>query len=233
MASQVAFDVITAFPDYFPGPLGISLLGKAISEGLLVVRVHDLRDFTTDKHRVVDDYPYGGGAGMVMKAEPFFAAVEQVQAERQEQAGRPVVLLSPAGERFTQREASRLVECGGAILLCGHYEGVDERVAEHLVTRIISVGDYVLSGGEPAAMVVIDTCARLVPGVVGNQASLVEESWSEYGETEYPQYTRPAEFRGLRVPEVLLSGHHQKIEEWRRQQARRRAAARDRSASER
>lgn len=208
-------DVFTIFPDYLEGPLRSSLLGRARERGLVEVRVHDLREHTTDPHRSVDDTPFGGGAGMVMMPEPFFAAVEAAGPPR------PVLLLSAAGRRFDQRMARRLARDDGFSLLCGRYEGVDQRVADHLCDDEISVGDYVLAGGEAAALVVIEGVVRLVPDVMGNVESAEYESFDD-GLLEHPQYTRPADFRGFPVPEVLRSGDHGRIARWRRAQALRR-----------
>jgi len=222
----VRVDVFSIFPEYFGGPLGASLLGRARELGLVDVRVHDPRDWTTDRHRSVDDTPFGGGAGMVMAPEPVFAAVEAVEPAR------PLLLLSPAGERFDQDRARGLAAGPGFSLVCGRYEGVDQRVADHLCDGELSVGDYVLAGGEVAALVVIEAAARLVPGVLGNEQSSGEESFGgteSFGQTdllEYPQYTRPAEFRGWAVPDVLRSGDHERIARWRRAQALRRTRER-------
>ena len=205
-------DVFTIFPDMVEGFAGQSLLGKARQRGLLDVRVHDLRATTTDVHRTVDDSPFGGGAGMVLMPEPIFAAVEAVDPPR------PLHYLSPSGRPFTQAVARDLAGLDGFSLLCGRYEGVDERVREHLVDGELSIGDYVLGGGEVAAMVVLETVGRLLPGVMGNETSAEEESFSD-GLLEYPQYTRPADFRGHEVPEVLRSGDHGRIARWRRAQA--------------
>ena len=205
-------DVFTIFPDMVEGFAGQSLLGKARQRGLLDVRVHDLRATTTDVHRTVDDSPFGGGAGMVLMPEPIFAAVEAVDPPR------PLYYLSPSGRPFTQGVARELAGGEGFSLLCGRYEGVDERVREHLVDGELSIGDYVLGGGEVAAMVVLETVGRLLPGVMGNETSADEESFSD-GLLEYPQYTRPAVFRGHEVPEVLRSGDHGRIARWRRAQA--------------
>jgi tRNA (guanine37-N1)-methyltransferase len=207
------FDVLTLFPEMFEGPLGHSILGRAIERGLLRVGLTNIRDFATDRHRTVDDYPYGGGPGMVMKPGPIFDAAESVA-----RPGSPIILLSPRGRLFSQRIAAELAEHRHLVLICGHYEGVDERVRDHLATDELSIGDYVLTGGELAAMVVIDAVARLVPGVLGGVASTSEESHSR-GLLEYPHYTRPPDFRGHAVPEVLLSGHHAEIARWRRQRA--------------
>ena len=215
-------DVFSIFPEYLEGPLGASLLGKARDLGLVDVRVHDPRDHTTDRHRSVDDTPFGGGAGMVMTPEPLFAAVEAVDPPR------PLYLLSPAGDRFDQARARSLATGSGFSLLCGRYEGVDQRVADHLCDGELSVGDFVVAGGEAAALIVIEAVTRLVPGVLGNESSAVDESFTAgEGELlEHPHYTRPAEFRGWPVPEALRSGDHQRIARWRRAQALRRTRAR-------
>mgnify|MGYP000291772798 CR=1 FL=1 len=205
-------DVLTIFPDLVEGFAGASLLGKARERSLLDVQIHDLRSMTQDPHRSVDDSPFGGGAGMVLLPEPIFAAVEAVQPPR------PLFLLGPGGRRFDQAMARELAGSEGFSLLCGRYEGVDARVRDHLVDGELSIGDYVLAGGEVAAMVVLEAVGRLVPGVMGNEASADEESFSE-GLLEYPQYTRPASFRGWEVPEVLRSGDHGRVAAWRRAQA--------------
>jgi tRNA (guanine37-N1)-methyltransferase len=212
-------DVFTLFPEYFDGPLRASLLGRARDANLLEVRLHDPRAFATDRHRSVDDTPFGGGAGMVLAPEPLFAAFEASGAPR------PLLLLSAAGERFDQERAHDLAQLPGFSLLCGRYEGIDQRVADHLCDGELSAGDYVLAGGEAAALVVIDAVARLVPGVIGNEASGREESFAG-GLLEYPQYTRPADFRGHTVPEVLRGGDHARIARWRRAQALRRTLER-------
>ena len=206
------FDIFTLFPDMFQGPFSESILKRAQERGLLSIALHDIRDATTDKHHIVDDYPYGGGAGMVMKPEPIFKAVESIYQ------GGPIILLSPKGQLFNQQIARTLAQEARVTLICGHYEGVDERVREHLVTDEISIGDYVLTGGELAAMVVVDSTSRLIPGVLGGAESILEESHSG-GMLEYPHYTRPPEFRGRRVPDVLLSGNHAEIARWRRKEA--------------
>jgi tRNA (guanine37-N1)-methyltransferase len=211
-------DVITIFPSIFQGPLGASLLGRAIGTGLLEVRIHDLRDWSTDRHRTVDDESYGGGPGMVMKPEPFFAAVESLDPDR----GR-VLLLSPAGRRLEQAFVRELAAEPHLTLLSGRYEGVDERVVEGLPAEEVSIGDYVLSGGEVPALVVIEAVARLIPGVIGKEESHEQDSFAEPGELDHPHYTRPAEFRGLAVPEVLRSGDHGAIDRWRREAAREKA----------
>jgi tRNA (guanine37-N1)-methyltransferase len=212
----VRFEIVTIFPDWIRAAIGEGVVKRAIDRGLLTVGVHDLRDFAQDRHRVVDDVPYGGGPGMVLKAEPFFRAVEAIRAER----GAPsaIVLTSPQGRRFTQREAERLATRDRIILLCGRYEGVDDRVRTHLATDELSIGDYVLTGGELPALVVVDAVARLVPGVVGDDESVARDSFAR-GLLDFPHYTRPAAFRNMNVPAVLLSGHHADIRRWRKRQA--------------
>ena len=212
-------DVFTIFPEYFDSPTRVSLLGRARDDGLLDVRLHDPRDHTRDRHRSVDDAPFGGGAGMVMAPGPLFESFEASGAQR------PLFLLSAAGRRFDHRVARELAGTAGFSLLCGRYEGVDQRVADHLCDGELSVGDYVLAGGEPAALVVIDAVARLLPGVMGNEESGADESFGD-GLLEYPQYTRPAEFRGYSVPDVLRSGDHERIARWRRAQSLRRTLRR-------
>jgi tRNA (guanine37-N1)-methyltransferase len=210
-------DALTIFPDYF-APLEISLLGKAREKNILDVRVHDLRNWTFDKHKTVDDSPYGGGAGMLMKAEPWGLAFDDIVAEDGETI---VIFTSPAGEQFKQATAQELAAAEHIVFACGRYEGIDQRVVEYASTkakvRMISLGDYVLNGGEVAALAMIEAIARLIPGVIGNAESLVEESHSD-GLLEYPSYTKPAQWRGLDVPEVLLSGNHAAIAAWRQQQ---------------
>lgn len=220
--------ILTLFPRMFDGPFGQSILQRARDRGLINIHLHNIRDYAKDKHRIVDDYPYGGGAGMVMKPEPIFDAVESVKSQirpAEGSAGKPdspgeipVILLSPQGRVFDQQVALELSQSPVLILICGHYEGVDERVREHLITDEISLGDFILTGGELAAMVVVDAVARLIPGVLGSQESLEHESHAD-GLLQYPQYTRPPEYRGWKVPEVLLSGHHQEISRWRRRQS--------------
>jgi tRNA (guanine37-N1)-methyltransferase len=207
----VRIDILTIFPGIFESPLRESLLGKAIERGLLDVRVHDIRDSTTDKHRQVDDESYGGGPGMVMKPEPVFAAVEALG-----EGPKRVLLLSPAGRRLDQALVRELADEPWLVLVCGRYEGVDERVAEGLPAEEISIGDYVLSGGEVPAIVVLEAVTRLVPGVIGREESHERDSFGAEGLLDHPHYTRPAEFRGMAVPEVLLSGNHAEIERWRR-----------------
>jgi tRNA (guanine37-N1)-methyltransferase len=210
------FDIVTIFPRMIDGGLAEGVVSRGIQRGLLDVRVHDLRDFTLDRHRTVDDVPYGGGPGMVMKAEPIVKAVEMIRGTR----GAPdaVVLLSPQGTPFSQREAERLGRLSHVALLCGRYEGMDERVRELVATEELSIGDYVLSGGELAALVVVDAVSRLVPGVVGDEQSVDEDSFSR-GLLDHPHYTRPAEVAGLKVPDVLLSGHHADVRRWRKKTA--------------
>jgi tRNA (guanine37-N1)-methyltransferase len=212
----VRFDIVTIFPDTIDAGLSEGVVARGIASGVLDVQVHDLRDFTTDRHRSVDDVPYGGGPGMVMKPEPLMKAVAHIAATRGTPAA--VVLLSPQGRTFTQAEAVRLAALGHVALLCGRYEGMDERVRELVATEELSIGDYVLSGGELAALVVVDAVSRLVPGVVGDEQSVAEESFSR-GLLDYPHYTRPAEVAGRRVPDVLLSGHHAEVRRWRRKAA--------------
>lgn len=208
--------VLTIFPEMFPGALGVSLAGKALADGTWALRTLDIRDFATDKHRSVDDTPAGGGAGMVMRADAAAAAID---AARNDAApGTPTIYLSPRGTPLTQSRAHELAQGPGAILLCGRFEGVDQRVLEARDVEEISIGDYVLSGGELAAQVLIDACVRLLPGVAGNEGSLAEESFAS-GLLEYPHYTRPRLWEGRAIPEVLLSGDHEKIAKWRREQA--------------
>jgi tRNA (guanine37-N1)-methyltransferase len=215
----VRIDVFTCLPQLLEPVLSGSLLGKARETGVLDVRIHDLREHTTDRHRSVDDTPFGGGPGMVLAAEPIFRAVEAVVPPR------PLFLLGPAGRPFDQATAAQLAAGEGFSLLCGRYEGVDERVREHVVDDELSIGDYVLAGGEVAALVVVEAVTRLVPGVMGNEASAEDESFTE-GLLEYPQFTRPAEFRGWEVPAVLRSGDHGRVARWRRAQSLARTLAR-------
>jgi tRNA (guanine37-N1)-methyltransferase len=220
--------ILTLFPQMFESPLNSGIFKRAIDSSLIEITVHNIRDYTHDKHRTVDDYPYGGGAGMVLKPEPIFEAVEAVKADihLEDEAGRlPIILLSPQGRLLSQQIALELSRCSHLILICGHYEGVDERVCKYLVTDEISIGDYVLSGGELAAMVVADAVVRLLPGVLGSSASLIEDSHTT-GLLEYPQYTRPPVYKGWAVPDVLLSGNHAQIAKWHREQAILRTAER-------
>jgi tRNA (guanine37-N1)-methyltransferase len=220
---NLKIDIVTIFPEMVEAGLTPGVIGRARQAGLLDIVVHNLRDFTTDRHRVVDDVPFGGGPGMVLKPEPMFVAVETISDRR----GRPdaVLLMSPAGKPFTQADARRFAALPHLVVLCGRYEGIDERVREHVATEEISIGDYVLSGGELPALVVVDAVTRLVPGVVGDDQSVEADSFTR-GLLDYPHYTRPAEYRGHRVPEVLTSGHHAEIRQWRRREALRRTADR-------
>jgi tRNA (guanine37-N1)-methyltransferase len=207
-------DVLTLFPAMFAGPLDESIIKRARTKGFLDLKIHDLRDWTHDKHRTVDDRPFGGGPGMLMKPEPLFEAVESLRREKTR-----VILFSPSGRKFEQTIARELAQQKDLLLITGHYEGFDERVREALVDDALSVGDYVLTNGALPAMIVVDAVTRLLPGVLGDDESSLDESFSR-GLLEYPQYTRPAEFRGMKVPEVLLSGNHAEIEKWRREQAK-------------
>jgi len=219
----MVIDVVTIFPAMVEAGLAEGVVGRARERGLVDIRVRDLREYTDDRHRSVDDVPYGGGPGMVMKPEPLFRAVEAVAVERGQASA--VVLMTPQGRQFSHAEAERLSRLERIVVICGRYEGVDERVAETLVTDEISIGDYVLSGGELPALVVIDATVRLVPGVVGDADSVEGESFVQ-GVLDHPHYTRPAVFRGMAVPNVLISGHHAEIERWRREQRMRRTRAR-------
>ena len=210
-------DILCLFPEMFVSPFDCSIIKRARERGLVEVVVHNIRDYTHDKHRTVDDYAYGGGPGMVLKPEPIFEAVESIK-KQVDYGGLPIILLTPQGRLFTQQVASELALHQNIMLVCGHYEGVDERVREHLITDEISIGDYVLSGGELAAMVVVDAVVRLIPGVLGSPLSFHSDSHSN-GLLEYPQYTRPEVYRSWSVPAVLLSGNHGEIARWRRQQA--------------
>ena len=232
-------DLVTIFPDFFRGPLDHGITRRACEMGLAKIEVHDLRQFTHDRHRTVDDRPFGGGEGMVLKPEPLFECLQSLQLAQREQRvaeKQSVILLSAQGQRFTQQVASELAALDRMVLICGRYEGVDERVAEHLADRELSIGDYVLSGGELAAAVIIEAVTRLLPGALGNEASSRQESFTVHADVkasngaadstcgsggllDYPHYTRPADFRGLPVPEVLLNGNHEEIRRWRREQA--------------
>ena len=221
------FHVLTLFPEAFGEPLEIGVIGQAIRKGLISVEAADIRSFTHDRHGTADDYQFGGGHGMVMKPEPLFEAVESALSgyTREQRDQTPVIFLTPQGERLTQRVVEELSQAAGMVLICGHYAGVDERAVEGLPTRQISIGDYVLTGGELPAMILIDAVSRLVPGVVGSPESVSEDSITT-GLLQHPIYTRPAEFRGMAVPEVLRSGHHAEIERWRRRESLRRTLAR-------
>ncbi len=216
-------DIVTIFPEMVEAALTPGVVGRARQAGVLDIAVHNLRDFTTDRHHVVDDVPFGGGPGMVLKPEPLFVAVETLTAQR----GTPdaVLLMSPAGRVLTQADARRLARVRHLVVLCGRYEGIDERVREHVATEEISIGDYVVSGGELPALVLVDAVSRLVPGVVGDEQSVEADSFTR-GLLDYPHYTRPADYRGHKVPDVLTSGHHGQIRTWRRREALRRTAER-------
>jgi tRNA (guanine37-N1)-methyltransferase len=214
----VKFHIVTIFPEFFRGPFEHGVIQKAREAGLIEIHVHDLRTWTYDRHRTVDDRPFGGGEGMLLKAAPVFEAVEAIWPERSE--GSKVILLSAQGKKFDQAKAREFSGFKELLLICGRYEGVDERVAEHLADEELSIGDYVLSGGELAAAIVVDAVARLQAGVLGNETSSVDESFSEEGLLDWPQYTRPAEFRGWKVPEVLIGGNHEEIRKWRKSAAR-------------
>jgi tRNA (guanine37-N1)-methyltransferase len=223
----VKFHIVTIFPEFFRGPFEHGVVQKACEAGKIEIHIHDLRTWTYDRHRTVDDRPFGGGEGMLLKAGPIFEAVETIWPERaqgQKGENRKVALLSAQGRKFDQRLAREYAGLDELLLICGRYEGVDERVAGHLADDEISIGDYVLSGGELAAAVVVDSVARLVEGVLGNEASTVDESFSDEGLLDWPQYTRPAEFRGWKVPDVLIGGNHEQIRKWRRQAAREKTA---------
>lgn len=215
--------ILSLFPEMFTGVLGTSIMKKAVEKEAVSFEVTDFRDFSTNKHKSVDDYPYGGGAGMVLKPQPIFDAIDSIK-EKTNQKPR-IVLMCPQGEKFTQKKAEELAKESQLIFICGHYEGYDERIREHLVTDEISIGDYVLTGGELGAMVVADAVVRLLPGVLGNENSPVHDSFSS-GLLEHPHYTRPADFRGMKVPDVLLSGNHAKINQWREKQSLKRTVDR-------
>ncbi|MGA7828410.1 MAG: tRNA (guanosine(37)-N1)-methyltransferase TrmD [Geobacteraceae bacterium] len=212
------FDLLTLFPGMFSGPFSESIIKNAVEKGLVEIAFHNIRDFATDKHRVTDDYPYGGGAGMVMKVEPLTACLESVKSARPQSK---VILTTPGGRPLNQSLVEELASEDGLIILCGRYEGVDERVRELFVDMEISIGDFVLTGGEPAAVVLVDAVSRLIPGVLGSSESALDDSFCN-GLLEYPQYTRPPQFRGLTVPSVLLSGNHLEIKRWRRRESLRR-----------
>lgn len=217
-------DVLSIFPEMFEGIFGHSILKKAAEKGAVHYNVVNFRDFADNKHQTVDDYPYGGGAGMVLKPQPIFDAVASLK-ERAESSAPRVILMCPQGEKYTQKKAEELSQEEHLIFICGHYEGYDERIREHVITDEISIGDYVLTGGELGAMVVVDSVVRLLPGVLGSEQSHIQDSFST-GLLEHPHYTRPADFRGLKVPEVLISGNHRLIEEWRMKESLRRTHTR-------
>jgi tRNA (guanine37-N1)-methyltransferase len=213
---MMKIDILTLFPDMFRGVFGQSILKKAEEKKAVTYNLVNFRDYADNKHQTVDDYPYGGGAGMVLKPQPIFDAVEDLKSKST--TNPRIILMCPQGERYTQKKAEELAKEDHLILICGHYEGFDERIREHLVTDEISIGDYVLTGGELGAMVVVDSVVRLLPGVLGNETSHIKDSFST-GLLEHPHYTRPADFRGMKVPDVLLSGNHRLIEEWREKKA--------------
>ena len=208
-------DILTLFPEMFSGPFDFSIVKRAKEKGLVDIQIHDLRKWTVDNYKTVDDRPYGGGAGMVMKVDIIDKAVTELKKD-----GSKVILTDAGGSKFTQAKAGHLATNQHLIIICGHYEGVDHRVHENIADEVISVGDYVLSGGELPTMTIVDAVVRLIPGVLGNEESLYEESHENEGETEYPQYTRPEEYRGWKVPDILLSGDHKKIKQWRQQSDR-------------
>lgn len=216
-------DILTLFPEMFTGVLGTSIVGKAAEKGLVSFRTLNFREFSVNKHGQVDDYPYGGGAGMVLRPEPLFHAVESLTEDTEKKPR--VILMCPQGERYTQKKAEELAKEDHLIFLCGHYEGYDERIRQYLITDEISIGDFILTGGELPAMTIIDSIVRLLPGALGNEVSAHTDSFST-GLLEHPHYTRPAEFRGWKVPEILLSGHHAKIEEWRKKESLKRTLQR-------
>jgi len=224
--ATLTINIISIFPEFFAAPLAISIPSRAAAAGSVIYNLVDLRSFTHDKHRTVDDYPYGGGPGMVMKPTPFFEAVESLGATS------PIVLLSPRGQTFTQADAHRFAAGTELTLLCGHYKDVDQRVADHLATEELSLGNFVLSGGEPAALAIVDAVARLLPGAMSDHDSAATDSFYGGAGVSAPSYTRPEEYRGLRVPDVLLSGHHAKIAEWRRDEGARRTGSRRTSGSD-
>jgi tRNA (guanine37-N1)-methyltransferase len=213
------FDVITIFPEFFKGPFDYGIIRRAREKGLVETRVHDLREYTTDRHRTVDDRPFGGGEGMVLKPEPIFKAVESIR----QSGSAEIIVLSAAGRPFNQAEALRLAKAQQVVVVCGRYEGIDERVVEHLATAELSIGDYIISGGEIAAVVIIDAVSRYIPGVVGKEESILRDSFSDpealTSMVEHPHYTRPADFRGWKVPEVLISGDHDAVKKWRAEES--------------
>ena len=222
---MMRFHVLTLFPEMFDSPLSVSIIARAQKQGLVEVNLHNIRDFTHNRHNTVDDYPFGGGPGMVMKPEPLFESVEHVRESASLDKSVPTVLMTPQGRRFDQRIAEDYSELSDIIIICGRYEGVDERVRQNLVTDELSIGDYVLGGGELAAMVVIDAVARLIPGVVGSAESPANDSYTT-GLLQHPLYTRPSEYRGMEAPDVLLSGHHAEIAKWHRRETLRRTLER-------
>jgi len=212
---MIRFDILSIFPEMFESPFSSSLIKKALDRHIIDVRLHDIRGYAVDKHRMTDDYPYGGGGGMVMKVEPVARALDDIVSEESDCR---VILMTPQGEPFSQKIAEDLARCNHIVIICGHYEGIDERISENLVDREISIGDYVLTGGELPAMILVDAISRLVPNVLGNNESALFDTFAT-GLLEYPQYTRPQEYRTWTVPEVLLSGDHKKINQWRRKKS--------------
>jgi len=225
---MITFDILSIFPEMFASPLQTSLLKRARERGLITVRLWDIRNYADDKHKMTDDTPYGGGAGMVMKVDPIARALSVLEPVKGET---PVILLTPQGDTFDQQMAAQLSRCSRLILICGHYEGVDERVREHLANKEISIGDYILTGGELSALVVVDAVSRLIPGFLGNSDSAATDSFS-MGMLEHPHYTRPSSYQGWKVPEVLLSGNHAEIQLWRRREALKRTWRRRRDLLE-
>jgi tRNA (guanine37-N1)-methyltransferase len=215
---MIRFDILSIFPEMFASPLNCSILKRAREKGLVEIRLHNIRDYAEDKHKMTDDAPYGGGGGMVMKVEPIDRALASIVPERD---GVLTILLTPQGETFSQKMAEEMSLCSRIVLICGRYEGVDERVRDHLVDREVSMGDFILTGGELSAMMIVDAISRLVPGVLGNDESAPSDSFS-MGTLEYPHYTRPSDYRGWLVPEILLSGNHREIQAWRRMESLRR-----------
>jgi tRNA (guanine37-N1)-methyltransferase len=209
------FDIITIFPQIFNSYFSESIVKRAQRKGLIDIKIHNLRDYTTDKHRTVDDTPYGGGAGMVMKVEPIYDSIKFIKSLKSKKEKTRIILFSAKGKKYNQKDAQRLAKYDNLVLICGRYEGVDERVAKHLADEEISIGDYVLTGGEIPAMIILDSVARLIPGVLGNIESAKNESHSVESQLEHPQYTKPENFQDWKVPKILLSGNHQKIKEWR------------------
>jgi len=212
--SSYKFNIVTIFPEMFSSPFKESIIKRAVERGIVKINIYDLRNFTHDRHKVTDDYPYGGGAGMMMKPEPLAEAIEEINRESKSR----VILMTPQGDRLTQSRVKKMSQENRLTILCGRYEGIDERIRAHFVDDEISIGDYILTGGEIPAMVLVDAIVRLIPGVLGDEASTEEDSFS-YGLLEYPQYTRPENFRGFKVPDVLLSGNHEKIRRWRRKES--------------
>jgi tRNA (guanine37-N1)-methyltransferase len=217
------FNIITIFPDIFESYFGESIISRAQKKGAIEIKIHNLRDYTTDKHKTVDDTPYGGGAGMVLKIEPIWRCVQSLKSKIKNQKSKyksRTILFSAKGKRYAQKDAVRLLKYDNLILICGRYEGIDERVVENIADEEISIGDYVLTGGEIPAMIVVDSVTRLLPGVLGNEESAKDESHSDDGYLEYPQYTKPEDFNGWKVPGVLLSGNHKEIEKWRKKHSK-------------